>query len=97
MVMSSFKGGMDCDAVENGLSESFNSHIKNARRKPIIRMLEDIRSYVMTRNYTQKEGECEDWNRKAKGRAREYRMFPGRLSPTRLCWKIDTVGRLEFE
>ncbi|GKE35773.1 hypothetical protein Tco_1455095 [Tanacetum coccineum] len=24
-------------------------------------------------------------------------MFPGRLSPMRLCWKIDTVGRLEFE
>ncbi|GJW92625.1 hypothetical protein Tco_0170178, partial [Tanacetum coccineum] len=55
-----FKGGMDCDAVENGLSESFNSHIKNARRKPIIRMLEDIRSYVMTRNYTLRK-ECEDW------------------------------------
>ncbi|GJZ84909.1 cellulose synthase [Tanacetum coccineum] len=55
-----FKGGMDCDAVENGLSESFNSHIKNARRKPIIGMLEDIRSYVMTRNYTLRK-ECEDW------------------------------------
>lgn len=52
--------GMDCDAVENGLSESFNSHIKNARRKPIIGMLEDIRSYVMTRNYTLMK-ECEDW------------------------------------
>ncbi|GJX87116.1 ribosomal protein L24 [Tanacetum coccineum] len=24
-------------------------------------------------------------------------MFPGRLSPTRLDWRIDTVGRLEFE
>nr|GEX71566.1 hypothetical protein [Tanacetum cinerariifolium] len=55
-----FKEGMDCDAVENGLSESFNSHIKNARRKPIIGMLEDIRSYVMTRNYTLRK-ECEDW------------------------------------
>ncbi|PWA76667.1 hypothetical protein CTI12_AA232350 [Artemisia annua] len=52
--------GMDCDAVENGLSESFNSHIKNARRKPIIGMLEDIRSYVMTRNYTLMK-ECQDW------------------------------------
>ncbi|GJY45816.1 hypothetical protein Tco_0434879 [Tanacetum coccineum] len=54
-----FKEGMDCDAVKNGLSESFNSHIKDAKRKPIIGMLEDIRSYVMTRNYTLRK-ECED-------------------------------------
>nr|GEV15572.1 hypothetical protein [Tanacetum cinerariifolium] len=58
-----FKKEMDRDAVENGLSESFNSHIKDARRKPIIRMLEDIRSYVVTRNYTLKK-ECEDWKSK---------------------------------
>ncbi|GJZ90666.1 hypothetical protein Tco_0662593 [Tanacetum coccineum] len=31
-----FKVGVDCDAVENGLSESFNSHIRIARRKPIL-------------------------------------------------------------
>nr|GEX59879.1 hypothetical protein [Tanacetum cinerariifolium] len=55
-----FKEGIDCDVVENGLSESFNSHIKDARRKPIIGMLEDIRSYVMTRNYTLRK-ECKDW------------------------------------
>ncbi|GKC02421.1 putative reverse transcriptase domain-containing protein [Tanacetum coccineum] len=55
-----FKEGMDCDAVENGLSESFNSRIKDARRKPISGMLEDIRSYVMTRNYTLRK-ECKDW------------------------------------
>ncbi|GJX59570.1 putative reverse transcriptase domain-containing protein [Tanacetum coccineum] len=55
-----FKEGTNYDVVENGLSESFNSHIKNARRKPINGMLEDIRSYVMTRNYTLRK-ECEDW------------------------------------
>ncbi|GKF95253.1 hypothetical protein Tco_0287988 [Tanacetum coccineum] len=54
-----FKEGIDCDAVENGLSELFNSHIKIARRKPIIGKLEDIRSYVMTRNYMLRK-EC-DW------------------------------------
>ncbi|GJY00502.1 cellulose synthase [Tanacetum coccineum] len=58
-----FKEGTNYDVVENGLSESFNSHIKNARRKPIIGMLEDIRSYVMTRNYTLRK-ECEDWKSK---------------------------------
>ena len=55
-----FKEGMDCDAVENGLSESFNSHIKIARRKPIIGMLEEIKSYVMQRNDTLRR-ECEKW------------------------------------
>ncbi|XP_042753325.1 GPI-anchored protein LLG1 [Lactuca sativa] len=40
-----------CDVVENGLSESFNSVIKDARKKPIITMLEEIRLYVMERIY----------------------------------------------
>lgn len=38
-----------CDAVENGVSESFNSVIVEARKKPIITMLEEIRTYVMER------------------------------------------------
>ena len=46
-----FQEGGDCDAVENGVSESFNSAILTARRKPIIAMLEDIRVYVMQRLY----------------------------------------------
>ena len=38
-----------CDAVENGISECFNSLIVDARKKPIINMLEDIRVYIMER------------------------------------------------
>ncbi|GKA93664.1 hypothetical protein Tco_0815650 [Tanacetum coccineum] len=38
-----------CDAVENGINECFNSLIVDARRKPIINMLEDIRTYIMER------------------------------------------------
>lgn len=38
-----------CDAVENGISECFNSLIVDARRKPIINMLEDIRLYIILR------------------------------------------------
>nr|KAJ0219221.1 hypothetical protein LSAT_V11C300130470 [Lactuca sativa] len=34
--------GVFCDAVENGISESFNAEIVQARHKPIIAMLEDI-------------------------------------------------------
>lgn len=44
-----FEIGRACDAYENGMSESFNSRIRIARRKPIITMLEEIRTFVMTR------------------------------------------------
>ncbi|CAI9266449.1 unnamed protein product [Lactuca saligna] len=49
-----FQEGRDCDAVENGVSESFNSAIRHARRRPIITMLEEIRLFVMERIYTQR-------------------------------------------
>ncbi|KAL4585548.1 hypothetical protein LXL04_010170 [Taraxacum kok-saghyz] len=49
-----FLEGMMCDAMENGVSESFNAVIKDMRRKPIISMLEDIRLYVMQRLFNQK-------------------------------------------
>ncbi|XP_052621830.1 uncharacterized protein LOC128127388 [Lactuca sativa] len=49
-----FKEGRDCDAVENGVSESFNSAIRHARRKPIITMLEETRIFVMERIYSQR-------------------------------------------
>lgn len=41
--------GRACEAVENGISESFNSVIVEARTKPLITMLEEIRIYVMER------------------------------------------------
>nr|KAJ0207720.1 hypothetical protein LSAT_V11C500292480 [Lactuca sativa] len=44
-----FKEGRDCDAIENGASESFNYAIRHARRKPIITMLEEIRIFMMER------------------------------------------------
>ena len=50
-----------CDAVENGISESFNSAIVEARKKPIITMLEEIRVYVMERMFNQKK-KGEKWN-----------------------------------
>ncbi|CAI9284491.1 unnamed protein product [Lactuca saligna] len=34
-----------CDAIENGICESFNAVIVHARKKPIITMLEEIRRY----------------------------------------------------
>nr|KAJ0187898.1 hypothetical protein LSAT_V11C900482980 [Lactuca sativa] len=50
-----FREGMDCDAVENGVSESFNSVVLDARRKPVITMLEDIRCWELQRLWMQKK------------------------------------------
>ncbi|CAI9266213.1 unnamed protein product [Lactuca saligna] len=49
-----FKTDKACDAYENGISESFNSVIEVARKRPLITMLEEIRIYVMERLYRQK-------------------------------------------
>ncbi|XP_016191702.1 uncharacterized protein LOC107632544 [Arachis ipaensis] len=38
-----------CDTLVNNMSESFNAVIVEAREKPIMTMLEDIRVYMMTR------------------------------------------------
>ncbi|XP_023760232.1 uncharacterized protein LOC111908649 [Lactuca sativa] len=44
-----FETDRACEAVENGISESFNSAIIGARGKPLITMLEEIRLHVMER------------------------------------------------
>ena len=49
--MAFFQVGLLCDLVENGNSESFNNVLDDARKKPIITMLEDLRLYVMERMY----------------------------------------------
>ncbi|GKC93618.1 zinc finger, PMZ-type containing protein, partial [Tanacetum coccineum] len=51
-----------CASFENGISESFNGQILSARGKPIITMLEDIRVYIMQRNWqmNKKASECND-------------------------------------
>lgn len=49
-----FQTDRACDAYENGISESFNSVIEVARKRPLITMLEEIRIYVMERLYRQK-------------------------------------------
>nr|KAJ0206594.1 hypothetical protein LSAT_V11C500244760 [Lactuca sativa] len=49
-----FQTGRCCDAVENGFSESFNAVIVDARKKPIITMLEVLRLYMMEIIYNMK-------------------------------------------
>ncbi|CAI9265109.1 unnamed protein product [Lactuca saligna] len=49
-----FEAESCCDAMENNISESFNAAIVEARKKPIITMLEEIKLYEMERMYNQK-------------------------------------------
>ncbi|KAL4317957.1 hypothetical protein GQ457_18G005760 [Hibiscus cannabinus] len=44
-----FKGTSKCDVVDNNMAEAFNGWILEARCKPIITMLEEIRTMVMNR------------------------------------------------
>ncbi|GJT91077.1 multidrug resistance-associated protein 5, partial [Tanacetum coccineum] len=44
-----FKVDIGCEAIENRLSECFNSVIVNVRHKPLLTMLEDIRVIVLER------------------------------------------------
>ncbi|KAL3516677.1 hypothetical protein ACH5RR_023579 [Cinchona calisaya] len=47
-----------CDILVNNLSESFNSHILDARDKPVISMLESIREIMMERTQKRRDGMC---------------------------------------
>lgn len=42
-----FSDMLKCDVIDNNMCETFNEVVLNARSKPIIIMLEDIRQYVM--------------------------------------------------
>nr|KAJ0202666.1 hypothetical protein LSAT_V11C500267730 [Lactuca sativa] len=51
---------MSCVEVENGISECFNSIILEARKKPLIIILEEIRIYIMDR-FSFMNDECSKW------------------------------------
>ncbi|CAI9263431.1 unnamed protein product [Lactuca saligna] len=56
-----YGGGLACEAVENGMAECFNAVIVDARKKPLLTMLEGIRLYMMERFYNLKE-EGQKWD-----------------------------------
>ncbi|XP_071722523.1 uncharacterized protein [Rutidosis leptorrhynchoides] len=57
-----FSEEFKCDNVDNNICEVFNSKIIDARCKPVILMLEDIRVVVMTRLQKQRD-EVAKWTR----------------------------------
>ncbi|KAI3720870.1 hypothetical protein L2E82_31868 [Cichorium intybus] len=56
-----FGSGLACEAVENGMAECFNAIIMEARKKPLLTMLEEIRLYMMERFFNLKET-AEKWD-----------------------------------
>nr|GEX79289.1 pentatricopeptide repeat-containing protein [Tanacetum cinerariifolium] len=50
-----FRIGMNCEAVENGFSECFNSVLLRVRNKPLITMLEAMRVIVLERMNTMRK------------------------------------------
>ncbi|WVZ09200.1 hypothetical protein V8G54_013730 [Vigna mungo] len=54
-----FTGIPSCDTLVNNISEGFNSVILDARGKPIISMLEEIRMYLMNRWASNREKAAE--------------------------------------
>ncbi|KAL4335326.1 hypothetical protein GQ457_07G003320 [Hibiscus cannabinus] len=65
-----FKGTSKCDVVDNNMAEAFNGWIVEARAKPIISMLEQIRIMVMSR-MTVKRNWAEKWRTNISPRALE--------------------------
>ncbi|CAI9303910.1 unnamed protein product [Lactuca saligna] len=94
-----FQIGRCCDAVENGFSESFNAVIVDARKKPIITMLEEIRLYMMDRIYNMKlKGQqwgnhiCPEIRDKVnllKKAQRHYQVLPSGLNQFEVRGAID--------
>ncbi|GJW95120.1 hypothetical protein Tco_0174792 [Tanacetum coccineum] len=82
-----------CDAVENGISECFNALIVEARRKPIINMLEDIRLMTMERMQKMRE-KHEKWN---DGICPNIRKKFEIIKDLHRNWKVVPSGESKFE
>lgn len=79
--------------VENNMTESFNSWILEARFKPIIKMLEDIRIKVMNRL-----GEQEDFVMKwtSDFSPKSFKLYNEYMKITQIC-RIDCNGDNGYE
>ncbi|GJU03902.1 (R)-mandelonitrile lyase-like protein [Tanacetum coccineum] len=82
-----------CDVVKNGISECFNALIVEARRKPIIDMLEGIRLMIMERMRKMRE-------KHVKG---DHGIYPNIkkkfeiIKDFHMNWKVVPSGESKFE
>nr|KAJ0208438.1 hypothetical protein LSAT_V11C500283920 [Lactuca sativa] len=89
-----FETDRACDAYENGVSESFNSVIDDARKRPLITMLEEIRIYVMERLCTQKS-KGSSWG--DLHICPSIRLKLSKIKGLQRFWRVVPSGYQEFE
>ncbi|CAI9288651.1 unnamed protein product [Lactuca saligna] len=83
-----------CDAYENGISESFNSVIDLARKRPLITMLEEIRIYAMESMYKMLQ-EGQSWgNLKI---CPSIRLKISKLKKQQRFWGVIPSGIQQYE
>ncbi|CAI9302910.1 unnamed protein product [Lactuca saligna] len=88
-----FSTGLACEAVENGMAECFNAVILDARKKPLLTMLEEIRLYMMDRFYNLREL-AEKWEGDVCPSAiKKMEEFGEDLK----FWRVHPSGQNEFE
>jgi hypothetical protein len=88
-----FKLGSNCESVDNNMSESFNSWIIEARFKPILSMLEDIRILV-TRRIQENRSNSERWKMEiCPNIIRKFRKIRHRTQYCHVLWN----GEAGFE
>ncbi|CAI9287909.1 unnamed protein product [Lactuca saligna] len=88
-----FKGGMACEAVENGMAECFNAIILDARKKPLLAMLEEIRLYMMEMLFNLKQ-ETRKWvNNVCLGRIKKMDEFAFHIK----SWYVHPSGLNAFK
>ena len=78
-----------CDALLNNMSETFNSVILGPREKPIITMLDEIRTYLMERWADQRKksaAQVEDINPKIKKRLQNEKKYTNKWMPRSLMF-----------
>ncbi|XP_023760142.1 uncharacterized protein LOC111908556 [Lactuca sativa] len=91
---SFFETNRACNAYENGVPESFNSVIDDARKRPLITMLEEIRIYVMERLCTQKS-KGSSWG--DLHICPSIRLKLSKIKALQRFWRVVPSGYQEFE
>ncbi|CAI9261002.1 unnamed protein product [Lactuca saligna] len=89
-----FQTDRACDAYENGVSESFNSIIAAARKRPLITMLEEIRIYVMERLCIQKS-KGSSWG--DLNICPTIRLKLSKIQTLQRFWRVVPSGYQQFE
>ncbi|CAI9286313.1 unnamed protein product [Lactuca saligna] len=86
-----YQVGRCCSSVENGGCESFNAVIVEARKKPIITMLEELRMYMMNKLFTTK---VNGWSSDV---SPEIRLRLNELRINQRFWEVLSSGLNQFE